>query len=721
MIPTRKAGLSALLACSILAASWIAWEIGRPTAWPPLLPAMLATFLVAVALVCAEALRPHVAARDLPIALAGAAAAAALAFIVAPTLPSSGASPPVIVAATGDRNVRALGAEVWLLDIVRAGARLNETDAVALDGGWEWRDGVALSYLDQPARLDIVGAAEVPLSLTFLQHQYSGVVEIRAYGSTTRLDLWSAEPSYVTLLVLAGGVAARISAAIAAATGWLVVALAAARLAPGGRRLAACFLPLLPLAAVAVASAPGIYTPDSYDQLEQALTGRFHDWHPPIMSALWAGAIELTGTPASLLWLHLGVLALGILAWSATLVRWGAPGGAHLLLLGLSLPCVFGFWGVLWKDVGLVVALLTATGFAALASTMERRARLVLVPAACVLLFYAMHVRSNALPALLPIALVLIKDRVQARPLLTMTLTFLCIVIAYLATSKTIRPILDADHRYPSQYIMLYDLAGIAQRTSLVRIPESFRSDTYSIEHVLDAYRTYSGNHLFFQTDERKAPPLIFREDNQDELRAAWIEGIISFPAAYLKHRVDAFWMLLSSPAIINAFPIISDDPRLGAPLPGREWAAARLGEAVVATSIHTPLYTGWFWACVLVAVTVVGLARFRRHDAYKVGAALGASGLLYLAPYALVSPATDFRYIYWCVVAGVLGAVALTGASLRDALDARRERAITRAAFGPEHDAASRSPPLGSQPRPPVSARGSSVQALTEMRRFAP
>src|SRR5215472_12283496 len=61
-------------------------------------------------------------------------------------------------------------------------------------------------------------------------------------------------------------------------------------------------------ALVAVATAPGSYSPDSLGQLQQAQQGVYSDGHPPLMAGLWSLLLRLTGTAESLYWLHLGLL-----------------------------------------------------------------------------------------------------------------------------------------------------------------------------------------------------------------------------------------------------------------------------------------------------------------------------------------------------------------------------------------------------------------------------
>src|SRR6516164_1796574 len=56
----------------------------------------------------------------------------------------------------------------------------------------------------------------------------------------------------------------------------------------------------LAFAVVAVATAPGIYSPDSLDQLLQAQRGVYSDGHPPLMAGLWSLLLRVSGTAATL-------------------------------------------------------------------------------------------------------------------------------------------------------------------------------------------------------------------------------------------------------------------------------------------------------------------------------------------------------------------------------------------------------------------------------------
>ena len=83
---------------------------------------------------------------------------------------------------------------------------------------------------------------------------------------------------------------------------------------------------------VAVATAPGIYSPDSVGQLSEAQRGVYSDGHPPLMAALWSLLLRITGTAASLYWLHFGLLLSAFLLFAFAFRRSNLPGAVWLLL-----------------------------------------------------------------------------------------------------------------------------------------------------------------------------------------------------------------------------------------------------------------------------------------------------------------------------------------------------------------------------------------------------
>jgi hypothetical protein len=93
--------------------------------------------------------------------------------------------------ATGQRNPAARGSEVWVTGLYRADGSQVAVSELTLEGDWEIRDGVPLSYRNQPATLRWTGVLDGDAVLRLLAHPWSGVVQVRWDGRTETIDLYA--------------------------------------------------------------------------------------------------------------------------------------------------------------------------------------------------------------------------------------------------------------------------------------------------------------------------------------------------------------------------------------------------------------------------------------------------------------------------------------------------------------------------------------------------
>ncbi len=108
---------------------------------------------------------------------------------------------------------------------------------------------------------------------------------------------------------------------------------------------------------------PGNLTPDSNNQLSQAMTEAYTDWHPPLMAKIWA---LLGGTPQAMLALQITLHWFGFWSLAETLRR-GKAGKWPWAMLAVGLtPIAIKYTGVIQKDSLLAEFLITAFGLAAL-------------------------------------------------------------------------------------------------------------------------------------------------------------------------------------------------------------------------------------------------------------------------------------------------------------------------------------------------------------------
>jgi hypothetical protein len=243
--------------------------------------------------------------------------------------------------------------------------------------------------------------------------------------------------------------------------------------------------------------------------------------------------------------------------------------------------------------------------------------------------------------------------------------------------------VLEAKQTHLEQAIELFDLAGISVISGADVIPEEAKRANFSSQALRAVYSPTSSGSLIFRPDPAISPPLQLTEDPRylEIFRQAWERAIRNHPWAYLSHRSAGFTSLLGIGRQTPFFATVDygqqsanfedgvkvlGDPAVksidvGRPMFGQRVAASILMAFINWTAVHTYLFFGWLWLLVLVATFVAAIAARKRPMA-DVAIALSASGLLYLLPYFFVAPSSDFRYLYWSIVAANLSTAIVGG-----------------------------------------------------------
>jgi hypothetical protein len=445
-------------------------------------------------------------------------------------------------------------------------------------------------------------------------------------------------------------------------------------------------------------SFPGIYTPDSLKQLSQVLTGSYTDWHPPLMAWWWRMLYRATGAAWSLLAFHHLALAAGLSVLGVLLAR----NRCAWLMLPLALvplsPVVVNFSGAMWKDVGCAVAL-SVTG--ATAAWPRRRGTSEIVRWAVVLGFglYAVGVRWNALPAVLPIfVLAAWNGASPTRPLglvrmagIAGALTIACAVSLPAITYRVLR----AQPEYIAGFMHAMDLAAILERTGDDRIPAFTRTAPDVTARQIAETSRYAENWgsagFLFWPYEGHAPLLRVPRNDEEAaaLGRAWREGVAAHPQAYLRHRVrymekllrigeaHPYFQYILPPGPIDFAKLASGDAtqrRMG-DLLVREHALAvpgaplakRITLAIIAPPAELPIFLGWPWLGSAAAITGAAVALRRRAPVLaRASGAFAASAILFALSYLPVAPVSDFRFLYWTVLGTTLAAFLIVAAAWR-------------------------------------------------------
>jgi hypothetical protein len=399
---------------------------------------------------------------------------------------------------------------------------------------------------------------------------------------------------------------------------------------------------------------PGVMTYDARFVHEYIAQGILEDWQSPLMVLLWALIDPIAPGPgsmfllmATLYWLSVGLLAFKLSRHSI----WPAVG---LLLLALS-PPAFIFQGIIWRDVLLADAWLLAGILAFASAHCGAKPRLAAQAIAIGLLVFGVLLRPNALTAAPVLAVAILwpmrfywKRAVILYVPIGIALFVLVQVLYY--------GVLDVKRQHPLQSIMVFDLGGISHFTKENQYPVTF-SEAETALLLNGCYKPTEWD-IFWRLEPCE---FVMRKVNAEKLFGtpaitdAWLRAIAKHPLAYLEHRAAFMWNFLgranltmwTADVYAPAKQVFPDRPAFN--------ALVAIHDALK----PTPLFRVGTW--LLVCVAVCGFA-WRRRDTPAAIFALGVCGsaTVYVLTFFFVGVASDFRYGYWAVLAGLSGTVAV-------------------------------------------------------------
>ncbi|MFF7313449.1 hypothetical protein [Streptomyces sp. NPDC008137] len=405
--------------------------------------------------------------------------------------------------------------------------------------------------------------------------------------------------------------------------------------------------------------APGYLSPDSLEQLRQA-EGKLPltDWHPPVLSLVWRALIAVTGSIASMLVLQCLVFwgALGVLSWCV----WGLTGsrGGSLAVLGLGLtPFVLTFVGVVWKDVHAAFALLAAcavafTGLRLRDEDLRPPAlRWGLLGLGVLFLAYAMLVRKNAFFAAIPVFVLLVLALWRAPGRRTWVTCTAAIVAALVVPAAAISLFARPLETKQGAQIMLDDLVHVLRVDELRSADVSPGLRDRLVSSAEECRRVGALSDAYWACYDRPVDGL---RGDSGEITSLWLDEMSGHVPGYLQYRLRLFTTLLFETGYVYKAGITRNDLGVGVAHPRLE---DMLGTYVRGMASDLPwLFRGWFW----LAVALVLAVRPGGGSFSMPVRALGISSAAYILGYLPIMPATDFRYIYWPVIACSLGLVLL-------------------------------------------------------------
>jgi hypothetical protein len=412
-------------------------------------------------------------------------------------------------------------------------------------------------------------------------------------------------------------------------------------------------------ASVAVVFYPGNMSPDSLHYFRQAISGVISgDVQPPVMAFVWMLLHRVVPGPFGMLLWHQLLFWTGLALMVLACRFRPIPSALCVLAVGW-LPPIYGLLGVLWKDVGMGAGLTLGAGLVLYG---KRRRSPRVIAMAMVPLFYALTMRLNGAPAIIPLAGWVCVEWVAARGrwlssravvaasvAVTIAMVVLNSAVARMIVNNPRPPIPGTT---PLQYSMIHDLAGISVRIRELRLPDYLLRAQPALDMATldELYTAADVNTLVF--DPRWDNDVFVAHDQSsfDELAQVWWQAVRAHPRAYLGHRAGVVRSILQVDGVDTPFVSGIHENDLGL-----RFEPSRLNTVVVRLLRRSEpiVFKGSAFLAVAIVLIVTGV---RRH--FVASVVLCSSGVLYILPYAVISSGSDFRYIWWLLIATALAIV---------------------------------------------------------------
>lgn len=408
-----------------------------------------------------------------------------------------------------------------------------------------------------------------------------------------------------------------------------------------------------------VAYYPGFMSSDSFDQYTQALTNDYHNWHPPIMSALWHVLLIFHKGQEPMFFLQLIFLWLSFYYLVYFFTRYNLI-FSLLVILFIFSPFIQNYSAVILKDIQMALAWLLAVSIMLKRFYMKQQLEKAEAFLILLLLTYGSLLRFNALPGAIPLIVMgvyLSREEPKARRWSVLILKTFVILIFMIASQLVLNELIIKPKRvFPENKLFMQDLTGIYVVTGRSYFPGFISSyPGFDSVYLKENYTPATFDHIWWNADGKDlfSPALLISDANSSVvLRKAWLKAIFENKGVYLKNRYKGFLNCLRiydrADLYHSDFPYISPNNYNMVFKPN---AISKLFINLIANRREYVYMKPWFWLlmnCLLLILTFI-----RKPSRLKVFIqTLLISSFLYLsAQFFIFQVDTDLRYFYWnCV-----------------------------------------------------------------------
>jgi hypothetical protein len=318
------------------------------------------------------------------------------------------------------------------------------------------------------------------------------------------------------------------------------------------------------------------------------------------------------------------------------------------------MPPAFVFVGIIWRDVLFAISWLLAAAIAFAVVEADARFRIPIQGLALALCAFGVLLRPNALIAA-PIlcAYIIWPSRLSLK---RTAILFIPAMVGLFALVQVVYyGVLGATRQHPLQTIMVFDLGGISHFTKQNQFPVSWSEPETAL--LLNGCYQPTQWDIYWRLEPCD---FVMRRIEREQglfgtpaITEAWMQAVLHHPLAYLQHRAAFMWNFLSGDNLTMWLADVEHPTENVFPDRASFSALVSLHNALK----PTPLFRVGTW--LLVCVVACALA-WRRRETPEGAFVLGACGsaALYVLTFGAVGVASDFRYGYLAVLAGIAGGV---------------------------------------------------------------
>ncbi|HWP11581.1 MAG TPA: hypothetical protein VNN06_07145 [Ramlibacter sp.] len=416
---------------------------------------------------------------------------------------------------------------------------------------------------------------------------------------------------------------------------------------------------------------PGVMSNDAVNQYAEAISGKYTDWHPPVMAWLWS-LLRLAGEgPAPFLLLHLAAYWTGFGLLADGMRRRGHPRIAFAIALSGAFPPFLFLNGTIMKDVGMAASWIAAAGVIFWFRAQQRRIPVLCGVLVAALVLYGALVRSNAVFGLGPLLVYALARPAWLRNSRLIAATVFVAALAIPVAQQLNRVLFHPAPKDGHHALFLFDLIGIAahEGNPSLAAPRAM----LNAAQLRACYTPYWWDSF---SPWGRCGALVNRPDTDhatwgEGLSSQWAKTVAEHPLAYASHRLKHF-----NSELLFAVPLKhvrltpeyrADDPAFK---PIEVFSESSLRFDLVRKN---PLFwpaTWLAWGAFLLAL----VGRQSPTPPVVLARVLVVSALGYSSAYLVIGIATDMRYYFWPIMA----VIAATLLALPLLADGWRSRSAT-------------------------------------------